>query len=199
MDEIRSTLFSAPLRRLLNEALQPGERVLWQGEPDGVARMMMWRYLWWVGFPWLLLVAIAASRGWIGQSIPVLLLFGLMMVTAPLVMLLQDMQTLFAITNRRALIVRTAWGKRTVSTTRFEDMDAVFEVLEIGRGAGHLNFASGRSTRSPDTDYTGRYGFRGVRNPSAVRDCLEHARRDSLAAEEPESPRSGHKASRISP
>jgi len=48
-----------------------------------------------------------------------------------------------------------------------------------GRGAGHLNFASGRSTRSPDTDYTGRYGFRCVRNRSGVRDILERARRQN--------------------
>jgi hypothetical protein len=91
-------------------------------------------------------------------------------------MLLHDMQTLLAITNRRALIVRTAWGKRSVAATRFEDMDAAFEISDIGRGAGHLNFASGGSTRSSDTDYTGRYGFRCVRNPSAVRDILERAR-----------------------
>ena len=185
MDEIRSTIFSASLRRLLSEALQPGERALWQGQPDGIARMMMWRFLWWAGFAWLLLTATAVSRGWIDQSIPFLLLFGLMLVTAPFVMLLQDLQTLFAITNRRALLVRTAWGKRTVSATRFEEMDAVFEVLDIGRGAGHLNFASARSTRSPDTDYTGRYGFRCVRNPSAVREILDHARRDSMAARSP--------------
>ena len=101
MDELRSTIFSASLRRLSTEALQPGERVLWQGQ----------------------------------------------------------------------------WGKRTMAATRLEDTDATFEILDIGRGAGHLNFASGRSTRSPDTDYTGRYGFRCVRNPSAVRDILERARR----------------------
>ena len=102
---------------------------------------------------------------------------GLMMVAAPFVMLLHDLQTLFAITNRRALIVRTAWGKPTVAATRFEDMDAALEMTEIGRGAGHLNFASGRSTRSPDTDYTGRYGFRCVRNAPEVLEILEQARR----------------------
>jgi len=64
-----------------------------------------------------------------------------------------------------------------MAATRLEDTDATFEILDIGRGAGHLNFASGRSTRSPDTDYAGRYGFRCVRNPSAVRDILERARR----------------------
>ena len=177
MDEIRSTLFTAGLRRLLTEALQPGERVLWQGQPDGIADMMMWRFLWWIGLPWLLLTAIAISKGWIDQSAPFLLMSGITMVAAPFVMLLHDLQTLCAITDRRALIVRTAWGKRSVTETAFEDMDAVFEILEIGRGAGHLNFASGRSTRSPDADYTGRYGFRCIPDPSRVRDVLERARR----------------------
>jgi hypothetical protein len=149
MDELRSTIFSLRLRRLLTEALRPGERVLWQGQPDGVARMMMWRALWWIGFPWLLLTAIAISRGWIGQSTVPLLMVGLMMVAAPFVMLLHDLQTLFAITNRRALIVRTAWGKRTVTATGLEDMDAALEISDIGRGAGHLNFASGRPTALP--------------------------------------------------
>jgi hypothetical protein len=147
MDEIRSTIFSASLRRLLTEALQPGEHVLWQGQPDGIARMMMWQFLWWIGFPWLLLTAVAISKGWIGQSTVPLLMIGVMMVAAPFVMLLHDLQTLFAITNRRALIVRTAWGKPTVAATRFEDMDAALEILDIGRGAGHLNFASAGRAR----------------------------------------------------
>ena len=176
MDEIRSTLFSAGLRRLLTQTLQPGERVLWQGQPDAVADMMMWRFLWWTGFPWLLLTAIAISRGWIDQSAMFFLMSGAIMVAAPAVMLLYDLQTLCVITDRRALILRTAWGRRTVTGTLFEAMDATFEILDVGRGASHLNFASGVSTRSPDTDYTGRYGFRCIRDASRVRDILERAR-----------------------
>ena len=172
-------MFSLGLRRLLTETLEPGEHVLWQGQPDGVARMLMWRLLWWIGLAWLLLTAIATSRSWIDQASGPLLMIGIMMVAAPFVMLLFDLQTLFAITDRRALIVRTAWGQGSVSTTRFADMDAAFEILDIGRGAGHLNFASGRSTRSPDTDYTGRYGFRCIPNPSGIGDILESARRRS--------------------
>lgn len=51
MDEIRATPFLAGLRRLLAETLQDGEQVVWQGQPDGVTRMIMWRFLWWIGFP----------------------------------------------------------------------------------------------------------------------------------------------------
>jgi hypothetical protein len=176
MDEIRSTLFSAGLRRLLIRTLQPGERVLWQGQPDAVADMMMWRFLWWIGFPWLALSAVAASNGWINQSTTFFLMSGAIMVAAPFVMLLYDLQTLCVITDRRALILRTAWGRRTATATAFDDMDATFEILDISRGAGHLNFASGVSTRSPDADYTGRYGFRCIPDADRVRDILERAR-----------------------
>ncbi|MFK4726531.1 hypothetical protein ABIE89_007631 [Bradyrhizobium niftali] len=175
MDEIRATPFSAGLRRLCIEALEDGEQVVWQGRPDGVARMMMWRLLWWIGFPWLLLTVIAVRNDWINQAAQPLVMLGVAMVAAPLVMLLQDLQTLYLITDRRALILRTAWGRRTVSPTPFQAMDADFEILDIGGGAGHLNFASGRS-RSPDTDYTGRYGFRFVRDAPRVRQILAGAR-----------------------
>ncbi|MES2198146.1 MAG: hypothetical protein V4517_27315 [Pseudomonadota bacterium] len=178
IDEVRSTLFSAGLRRLLNKTLQPGERVLWRGQPDAIADMMMWRFLWCVGTPWLVLSAVAASRGWIDQSATFFLMSGAIMIVAPFVMLLYDLQTLCVITDRRALILRTAWGRRTVTATAFEDMDDAFEILEIGRGAGHLNFASGVSTRSPDADYTGRYGFRCIPDADRVRDILERARSD---------------------
>ncbi|MET4517982.1 hypothetical protein [Bradyrhizobium sp. I1.7.5] len=180
MDEIRATRFSPGLRRLCAETLQHGEHVLWQGQPDGVARMMMWRCLWWIGFPWLLLTVVAVRNNWIGQAAQPLVMIGVAMVAAPLVMLLQDLQTLYLITDRRALILRTAWGRQTVSQTSFEAMDAVLEILDIGGGAGHLNFASRQSTRSPDTDYTGRYGFRCVRDAPRVRDILEGARAGTM-------------------
>ena len=90
------------------------------------------------------------------------------------------------ITDRRALILRTAWGRRTVTETAFKDMDAAFEILDIGRGAGHLNFASGVSTRSPDADYTGRYGFRCIPDADRVRDILERARQRQRTARSPQ-------------
>ena len=184
MNEARDTLFSAGLRRLLADTLQPDERVIWQSPPDGIANMMMWRFLWWVGVPWLTVTAVAAARGWTGQATTPLLMVGAAMLAAPFVMMLHDMQTLFVITDRRALILRTAWGRRTVDGTLFKAMDKEFEVLDIGRGAGHLNFASGVSTQSPDTDYTGRYGFRSVRDPERVREILERARKEKRSRQD---------------
>ena len=176
MNGLRATPFSEGLQRLRAKSLHDGERVIWQGQPDGVAHMMMWRYLWWIGFPWLLLTVIAVGLDWIDGAAQPLVLLGVAMVAAPLVMLLQDLQTLYLITDRRALILRTAWGRPTVSQTPFQAMDANFEILDIGRGAGHLNFASERSTRSPDTDYTGRYGFRCLPDAPRIREILEGAR-----------------------
>ncbi|CAN7350675.1 hypothetical protein LJR220_003116 [Bradyrhizobium sp. LjRoot220] len=180
MDEIRSTLFTPKLRWLLAQALQRGERVLWQGQPDGIARMLLWRILWWIGFPWLALTALAFTRGWIGESVMFLLVLGVAMVGTPLLVLLYDLQTLYVITNRRALIVRT-FDKATVTDTLFSDMDATFEILDVGRGPCTLNFASGISPRASDTDYTGRYGFRWIRDATAVRNILERARREDAA------------------
>jgi len=186
MDELRATPFSAGLLRLLAASLQDGEQVVWQGQPDGIARAAMWRFLWWMGCPWLLLTVIAVTNDWIDQATRPLAMIGVAMVAAPFVMLLQDLQTLYVITDRRALIVRTAWSRRSVTATSFDAMDAVFEILDIGGGAGHLNFASGRSTRSPDTDYTGRYGFRCVRDTRRIRDILEHARTGKVRRSHPE-------------
>jgi len=176
LDDIRSTLFAAALRQLLADTLQPSERVLWQGQPDGLAIMRMWRFLWWAGVPWLALTVLVIWLGGIGEFAMFFVLIGAMMVTAPVVMLLQDLQTLFVITDRRALILRTAWGRRQATGTAFKAMDAELETLDIGRGVGHLNFASRVSARSPDADYTGRYGFRCVRDPVRVGEILDRAR-----------------------
>jgi hypothetical protein len=51
------------------------------------------------------------------------------------------------------------------------------EVLPVRGDVGHLNFASGVSTKSPDADHTGRYGFRYVKDVAKVRELLNQARR----------------------
>ena len=54
-------------------------------------------------------------------------------------------------------------------------MDRKLEVLAVKGTVGHLNFASNVSTRKADADFTGRYGFRCVKNVEKVKALLEQA------------------------
>ena len=177
MDENRANPFSGRLHRLLRDALSDNERVLWRAHPDALSHMLMFRFMWWIGVPWIVLTLIAISRQWLGEFSMFFLLAGAILVAAPFMMYLHNLQTLFVITNRRALIVRCAWGRNSVTSTLLHDMDSEIEILDAGRGTAHLNFASGRSTRSPDTDFTGRYGFRSIRRAAQARAIIEAARR----------------------
>ena len=127
--------------------------------------------------PWLVLVIIATHLGWIGESAFVFFVIGVVMLAAPFMLYIHSVQTLFVITNRRALILRAGFGVKEVNGVAFARMDKELEVMKVnGDDVGHLNFASGMSTRKKDADYTGRYGFRCVKDVDKVRDVLEHAR-----------------------
>lgn len=171
-------MFAPALQRLLDKTLQPGERLLWQGEPDPVNGMLTLRVLWLIGPAWLALTYFAYQRGWISGAAEPLALGGIGLTAGPFVKALYDMQTLYAITDHRAIILRTAWGKQSTYSSPFAIMDRKLEVLNVGRGAGHLNFRSGVSARLPDSDYTGRYGFRSIRDAENVRAILENASRN---------------------
>jgi hypothetical protein len=164
-----------PLLTLLDATLKDNERVIWQGRPDAWTDMMMLRFLWWIGVPWLTLAVVGIHRSWIDESAFFFLVTGVVMLAGPVVLYIRDIQTLFVITNRRALILRTAWSRKVVDSTPYAAMDKKLEILPISGHVGHLNFASGVSTKKPDTDYTGRYGFRCVKNVEEVRALLEQA------------------------
>ena len=167
---------SPSLLRLLDDTLDDGERVLWQSRPDAWTNMMMLRFLWWIGVPWLAVAILATQKGWIDESSFFFLIVGVVMLAAPVVAYIRDMQTLFAITDRRALILRNEWGRKSATSTTFAQMDKQLEILPIRNHIGHLNFASRKSTKSPDADYTGRYGFRHVKDVEKVRDLLDRVR-----------------------
>lgn len=171
-------MFAPALQRLLDKTLQPNERLLWQGEPDPVRGMLVLRVLWLIGVPWLVVTYVAYQRGWIAGAAEPLALAGLAFMAGPFVKALYDMQTLYAITDHRAIILRTAWGKQSTYSSPFAIMDRKLEVLNTGRGAGHLNFRSGVSARLPDSDYTGRYGFRSIRDVESGRAILENVSRN---------------------
>lgn len=104
-------------------------------------------------------------------------MLGLVIMALPFMYFARDLQTLFVITNKRALILRAAWkdSKTTVASTCLEAMDRDLEILPVRDQVGHLNFASGVSTQDEDADHTGRYGFRWVKNVDKVRDLLAAA------------------------
>lgn len=175
LDDIRSTLFSRGLQRLLDRNLADGEPVLWQGQPDPINGMLVLRVLWPIGLVWLALTCLAFQRGWIDGAATPLALAGIALTAGPFVKALYDMQTLFVITDRRAIILRTAWGKKYVRSTALDSIERRPEILDAGRGAAHLNFLSGVSGKVADTDYTGRYGFSSIRDAESVRAILETA------------------------
>jgi hypothetical protein len=165
------------LVRLLDQSLHEGERVLWQGRPHAWADLKMASVTWWLGVPWLAMTGLARFMGWIDEATFPLFMVGVAIMAIPIIHFIRDLQTLFVITNRRALILRAAWTekKTTVDSTYYERMDKELEILAISGNVGHLNFASRISTSNPDADLTGRYGFRCVKNVDKVRDLLAGA------------------------
>jgi len=167
-------------RRLLkvrDDALYEGERVLWQGRPDAWADLRMLLATWWLGVPWVAIAALATFMGWIDDAAFALIMIGVLIMALPLIHFARDLQTLFVITDRRALILRAAWkdSKTTAASTSYNQMDKELEILMVSGKVGHLNFASHVSTRNEDADHTGRYGFRCVKDVEKVRDLLAGA------------------------
>jgi hypothetical protein len=166
---------SPSLLRLLDDTLHEGERVLWQSRPDAWTDMMMLRFLWWIGVPWLALTIFATQKGWIDDSTFFFAVVGIVMLAGPIVAYILDLQTLFVITDRRALILRNEWGRKSTASTPHAQMDKL-KVLPVRGHVGHLYFATRKSTKSRDVDYTGRYGFHYVKDAAKVLALLDQAR-----------------------
>lgn len=165
------------LLQLRDKELFDGETILWQGRPDWWADLKMAGVTWYVGVPWQVITAFATWMRWIDEAALPLFMVGVAIMSIPVIHLVRDLNTLFIITDRRAIILRSAWkdSKTTASSTYYERMDKELEILTISGDVGHLNFASGISTRDEDADHTGRYGFRCVKNVEKVRDLLAGA------------------------
>ena len=155
----------SPLIGLLKGTLFENERVIWQGRPDAWADMMNLRVFWWIGPVWLALTVIAIQKGWVDQSAMFFLTAGATMIVGPFALYITDLQTLFVITDRRALTLRTAWGKRTANSAWYEQIDKL-DVYLVRDHVGHLNFVS------PEPNKIRHDGFRCVKEVEKVRDLL---------------------------
>jgi hypothetical protein len=161
---------------LLADKLQPGERVIYSVRPDIWVTLRNKLFLWWIGIPWCIAVL---GLAFAGRASPViawpLVLVGIAMLAAPVIMAIDTRYTVYAITDRRALIIRHGLRPDVVSCP-FERMDARAEIMTAGRRGGHLYFASEMPTKLRDVDYTGRLAFRDIADVQAAADALERAR-----------------------
>ena len=167
-------------RTALVALLDEGEQVLWTGSPDPFSTLRTQSALWWFGIPWLALTLVALLMGWIpnGWAVPAFLP-GIAFTVAPLLLAAYAGGTLYAITDRRAIIRHDALGKQETVSVPFEDMDAALEILPVRKGVGHLTFASGMSRRLSNVDHTGKLAFRELQDAEAVAALLERARSKS--------------------
>lgn len=162
---------------LLENDLEPGERVLYAVRPDIWTTLRNKAFLWWIGVPWCIAIfgLIFAGRASLVVAAP-LALIGLAMLVAPILLAIETQYTIYAITDRRALIVRTGLRSGTVSCP-FNRMDDKLEIMTAGGKSGHLYFASSMSTKMRDVDYTGKLAFRDLADVQIAADQLEAARK----------------------
>ena len=135
---------------LLASKLEPGERVLYAARPDIRVTLRNKLVLWWIGVPWCIAIfgLYFAGRASLAIAIPFAMV-GLVLVLAPILLAIDTQYTLYAITDRRALIVHEWFRPETVSCP-FDRMDETPELLTAGGKGGHLYFASGMPTRMRD-------------------------------------------------
>ncbi len=162
---------------LLQSDLEPGERLVYAVRPDIWTTIRNKIFLWWIGVPWCIAIfgLFFAGRASLAIVIPFGIV-GLAMILAPIILAIETQYTIYAITDRRALIVRTGPRAGTVSCP-FNRMDDHLEIMTAGGKSGHLYFASNMSTKMRGVDYTGKLGFRDLADVRAAADQLETARK----------------------
>lgn len=162
---------------LLADKLQPGERVLYAVRPDIWVTLRNKLFLLWIGIPWCAgtLSLYFAGRASPAVALP-LAMVGIAMVVAPIIMAIDTQYTIYAITDRRALIVRDGFWPDLLSCP-FERMDPTPEIMAPSGKGGHLYFASGMPTKLRDVDYTGKLAFRDLADPQEAARRLEAARK----------------------
>jgi len=135
----------------IRRELEPGEAILWTGQPDPgkSARQMVWFSLACVGWMVILFFLFKTFNGQLSATIgqgPVYFLFGLSAISTivqvfcvPIWLAKRFRATAYAITNKRILVV-VSGANRTVRAFPDIDVDAL-KVEERPDGSGNLIFA----------------------------------------------------------
>jgi hypothetical protein len=170
-----------PLLPALEAHLEKGEKVRWAARADFRSVLRTKLMLWWIAVPWTLVVIALYFTQWLpNEAFYPLGMVSFAFLAAPFILVFEGERTIYAITDRRALIVHDGMRKSVVSHA-FRNMDEKLEVLETGNGAGHVYFASNMSTKMRDTDHTGKLAFRDVARAQEVAKILDRARGKSPA------------------
>ena len=153
--------------------------MIWAAHPDALSTLRTKIVIWWVGVPLAFAVLGLFMSGKVSSTILAPLgLVAFALMAAPFVMLFENAFTIYAITNRRALIARRAssarsrWSAATSTpwTTSWKSWRPA---------AAPATFISPRDGRPKlrDVDHTGKLAFRDVGKVHEVAKILEKARR----------------------
>lgn len=168
-----------PTAAELADVLEPNERVLWAGKPDPVATFRTQLGFWWVGLPITAVALVIYAKGWLGTFSFFPLAIGGVFLAAPFLMIAHAYGTIYALTDRRAIIKHDALGKRRTESWPLDTLDDKLEVLESSAGCGHVYFGTQVSkSQKLDADYTGKIAFREVARPHEVAALLQRLRAD---------------------
>jgi hypothetical protein len=159
--------------QLIQSKLQPGEQVLWWGQPD--ARRMMVSYLL---SGWAFIAVIGGSIALIGRvnimlvAVFALLMMGIMLGMALLMVYPDEKRTLYVLTDRRALFLKAG---RPKFQQQIEPHDfGPLKVTERKDGTGDIYFASEGYRHAQKRTGARHFGFFYIPDVRAVEQHMQH-------------------------
>ncbi len=138
---------------------------MWAGHPDARATMRKMRFLFWIGLPIMVIASVVAPFHVAGQTA---LLAGAALTAGPFVNAWRAMNTVYVLTNHRAVVLCRLVGSVDSASV---DLGCADPEPEILRGEGHVGtvlFVSGLPPRRRHTDYRGKFAFWDVPNADEV-------------------------------
>ena len=173
---------SADARRLLDRELDSGERVRWSGQPlpNKLAKKSMVVFLFaipWTAFSVFWTVMATWGAGAFGLFGVPFLLIGVFMLTTPWRTARAARRTVYAITDRRALVIAptttTLMGNELTVATYMPAQLQSLTRNEASDGSGDLIFVTIRTTTSKGGTRTEHNGFLAVADVHQVERTLK--------------------------
>ena len=176
---------SPELRALVDDELDRDEKIVWLGRPDPTAAGRGYLPLQLFAIPWT-----AFSIFWIGMAsgwkvpdfkqgpdffplfgLPFLLI-GVGMLTAPLWGKRLARKSVYALTNRRAIIFKKEFSGMSIRSFKPDQLRSL-ERKQHADGSGDLVFTQEVTGNSEGGPHIGKVGFLAVANVKQVEDLVE--------------------------